>query len=132
MKTIFGCGAFGEPYRVDINDDTLYEARVAQQYLNKLPWDGEFRIPAFSKRLGGVWSWDSIEIVVGKNFSMLCVDGPEGRENILDVDLFSTDTVHLSKSFEFEIPEFLFTLTPRDMDLIELWKARNPNILENK
>ena len=130
MKTVFGLGAFGEPYRVDINDDAMYEAHCAQLFLKKLPWDGEFRIPAFSKRLGGGWSWDSIEIVVGKNFSMLCVDGPECRENILDVDLFSTDNVHLSKSFESDIPEFLFSLTPRDMDLIELWKARNSNIIE--
>ena len=127
MKTIFGCGAFGEPYRVDINDDTLYEAHVAQQYLRKLPWDGEFRIPAFSKRLGGQWCSEEIEIVVEKNCSWLSVDGPQGRENLLEMDLFDTDNIYLSKSFESSLPEFILSLTPRDMDLIETWKLRTEN-----
>ena len=130
MKTIFGTGAFGEPYRVDINDDTLYEAHVAQQFLRKLPWDGEFRIPAFSKRLGHDWSWDDVEIIVCKNFVWLSVDGPESRENIIDIDLFKTDNIYLSNSFEYSLPEFMFSLTPRDMDLIEIFKRRKENIIE--
>ncbi|MBU2060060.1 MAG: hypothetical protein KKB38_20310, partial [Gammaproteobacteria bacterium] len=78
MKTIYSTGAFGEPYRVEVNDDLLHEVRSAQSVLNKLPWNGEMFLPvpiyplSIDKQLNA-------EIVVEKSLVSICVEGPEGR-----------------------------------------------------
>lgn len=132
MKHIFGTGACGEPYHVEIDDDTLYDARCAQHVLRTLPWEGEMFIPCSAKRLGGVMCSDLVEIVVTKREAWLSVEGPECRENlIISNDLFTLPDIYLSKSFENDLIENMFELDSHEIDLVASWKENLTDKLEN-
>jgi hypothetical protein len=126
---ILGVGAFGEPYKVEIDDDTLFDIVQARKVLRKLPWNGQMFIPLKAKALGSGgqrYLEESVEAVVTKTIVWVKVDGPEGWENILDPneDLLSLkDDVHISKSFEDELNEMVFNLSQDEIDLVERWKA---------
>lgn len=131
MKHIFGTGAYGEPYHVEIDDDTLHDARSAQRVVSMLPWSGEMFIPCLAKRLGGVMGYDLVEIVVSKRTAWLSVEGPESRENLIDsCDLFNLPDIYLTKSFENDLAENMFELDSHEIDLITVWKAIQTEKLE--
>jgi hypothetical protein len=132
MKHIFGTGAYGEPYHVELDDDTLYDARCAQHVLRTLPWEGEMFIPCSAKRLGGGMVLDLVEIVVTKRVAWLSVEGPESRENLIDShDLFNLPDIYLTKSFENDLIDNMLELDSHEIDLIASWKERLTNKLEN-
>lgn len=138
MKTIYSTGAFGEPYRVEVSDDLLIEIRMAQHALCKLPWNGEMFLPVpatllntekFTKAYLGY----DVEIVVGKVLVSICVSGPEGRETLLDLDddLLEIPDVYVSREFEIDLSEHIFSLSLCDIDLIATWKALKEKNKEN-
>jgi hypothetical protein len=132
MKVIFTEGAFGEPYRIEVSDALLEEVVNAQRTLKMLPWNGEMFLPVPTYPLGRDKQL-SAEIVVGKRLVSICIDGPEGRETMLDYpdDLLTIDDIYLSKEFENDLVDNMFTLSPRDIDFIETWKERKLKKLEN-
>ncbi len=132
MKTIYVEGAFGEPYRIEVSDALLEEVVNAQRTLKMLPWNGEMFLPVPTYPLGRDKQL-SAEIVVGKRLVSICIDGPEGRETMLDYpdDLLTIDDIYLSKEFENDLVDNMFTLSPRDIDFIETWKERKLKNLEN-
>ena len=132
MKTIYVEGAFGEPYRIEVSDALLEEVVNAQRTLKMLPWNGEMFLPVPTYPLGRDKQL-SAEIVVGKRLVSICIDGPEGRETMLDYpdDLLTIDDIYLSKEFENDLVDNMFTLSPRDIDFIETWKERKLKKLEN-
>lgn len=131
MKTIYSTGPFGEPYRVEVSDVLLREVRLAQRQLRMLPWNGEMFLPVpivpltHDKQLRA-------EVVVGKSLVSVCIEGPEGRESMLDSydDLLNIPDVYVSRYFDFSLSESAFSLTQRDIDLIETWKAFKRKNLE--
>ena len=137
MKTIYSEGAFGEPYRIEISDDLLHEVRSAQRMLRMLPWNGEMFLPCPAIPLN-VDKKLNAEIVVGKRLVSICIEGPEGRESLLDGldNLLTIEDIYLSKSFEFDLNDHMFSLTPRDIDVIATWKElkrkKLEDILENE
>ena len=132
MKIIYVEGAFGEPYRIEVSDTLLEEVVKAQRALKTLPWNGEMFLPVPTYPLGRDKQL-SAEIVVGKRSVSICIDGPEGRETMLDYpdNLLTIDDIYLSKSFENDLVENMFTLSSRDIDFIEVWKERKLKRLEN-
>ena len=132
MKTIYSTGAFGEPYRIEVSDELLHEVRSAQSILRKLPWNGEMFLPvpiyplSIDKKLNA-------EIVVGKKVVSICVEGPEGRESFLDGsdNLLDIPDIYVSKVFEYDLVEHMFSLTAHDIDMIATWKVLKRKILEN-
>jgi hypothetical protein len=132
VKTIYVEGAFGEPYRIEVSDALLEEVVNAQRTLKMLPWNGEMFLPVPTYPLGRDKQL-SAEIVVGKRLVSICIDGPEGRETMLDYpdDLLTIDDIYLSKEFENDLVDNMFTLSPRDIDFIETWKERKLKNLEN-
>jgi len=132
MKTIYSEGAFGEPYRIEVSDDLLHEVRSAQRMLRMLPWNGEMFLPvpitplSVDKKLNA-------EIVVGKRLVSICIEGPEGRESLLDGldNLLEIPDIYLSRAFEFDLNEHMFSLIPRDIDVIATWKELKRKKLEN-
>jgi len=124
MKTIYSTGAFGEPYRIEVSDSLLNAVMSAQNALRNLPWDGEMFLPipiiplTVDKQLNA-------EIVVGKNLVSIFIEGPEGRESMLNLsdDLLTIPDVYVSRGFEFDLSEHMFSLTPRDIDMIATWKS---------
>ena len=132
MKTIYSTGAFGEPYRIEVSDKLLDEVRSAQRQLRMLPWNGEMFLPVpivpinVDKKLNA-------EIVVGKRLVSICIEGPEGRETMLDGldDLLAIPDIYVSRGFESDLVENMFTLTPRDIDMVATWKALKRKKLEN-
>ena len=124
MKTIYSTGAFGEPYRVEVSDALLEEVVSAQNTLRKLPWNGEMFLPVpivplnVDKRLNA-------EIVVGKTLVSICIEGPEGRESLLDGldDLLEIPDIYVSRGFDSDLIENMFSLTPRDIDVIATWRT---------
>jgi len=124
LKTIYSTGAFGEPYRVEVSDDLLHEVRSAQRMLRMLPWNGEMFLPvpivplSVDKKLNA-------EIVVGKRLVSVCIEGPEGRETMLDNldDLLTIEDIYVSRGFESDLVENMFSLTPRDIDVIATWRT---------
>jgi len=132
MKTIYSTGAFGEPYRIEVSDELLHEARSAQSILRKLPWNGEMFLPCPAIPLN-VDKKLNAEIVVGKKLVSVCIEGPEGRESLLDGldDLLDIPDIYLSKSFEFDLNDHMFSLLPRDIDVIATWKTLKRKKLED-
>ena len=132
MKTIYSTGAFGEPYRIEVDDALLREVMSAQDTLRKLPWNGEMFLPvpicplSVDKKLNA-------EIAVGKRLVSICIEGPEGRESLLDLsdNLLTIPDIYVSKGFEYDLTEHMFSLTPRDIDMIATWKALKRKKLEN-
>ena len=132
MKTIYSTGAFGEPYRIEVDDALLEEVISAQRQLRMLPWNGEMFLPvpiyplSIDKQLNA-------EIVVGKSLVSICVEGPEGRESFLDGtdNLLDIPDIYVSKGFEYDLIEHMFSLTPHDIDMIATWKALKRKKLEN-
>ena len=128
MKTIYSTGAFGEPYRIEVSDELLHEVRSAQSILRKLPWNGEMFLPvpitplSVDKKLNA-------EVVVGKRVVSICVEGPEGRESLLDDNLLDIPDIYVSKGFD--LIEHMFSLTAHDIDMIATWKTLKRKILEN-
>lgn len=132
MKTLFVEGAFGEPYRIEVSDDLLTDVRQAQQVLRRLPWNGEMFLPVPVSPLGDDKQLHA-EIVVGKRGVSVCIDGPEGREALLNYgdDLLTISDVYLSKEFESDLTDHMFTLTLHDMDLIAIWGEEKNKKFEN-
>ena len=132
MKTIYSTGAFGEPYRIEVDDALLEEVISAQRQLRMLPWNGEMFLPvpiyplSIDKQLNA-------EIVVEKSLVSICVEGPEGRESLLDLsdNLLEIPDIYVSKGFEYDLIEHMFSLTPHDIDMITTWKALKRKKLEN-
>ena len=128
MKTLYVCGAFGEPYRITISDSLLKEAHEAQRALKRLPWRGEMFLSVDAVRLGVSDDTERVrhaEICIGKDHASLVVDGPEGRKSLLtpaSEDLFTISDIYLSVDFYFDISNQIFSLSQGDMDLIEKWK----------
>lgn len=124
MKTIYSTGAFGEPYRIEVSDDLLFEVRQAQSMLHKLPWNGEMFLPVpivplnVDKKLNA-------EIIVGKRLVSIYIEGPEGRETMLDDldDLLTISDIYVSRGFDSDLIENVFSLTPRDIDMIATWRT---------
>lgn len=134
MKIIYAEGAFGEPYRVEVSDELLNEVRTAQRTLKRLPWNGEMYLPVPSyamNKLADTYTKHTVEIVVRKTLVSICSEGPEGRETMLDYpdDLLSVPDIYLSKSFESDLLEHMFSLTPHDIDLIASWKQHKADKL---
>jgi hypothetical protein len=132
MKVIYVEGAFGEPYRIEVSDALLEEVVKAQRALRMLPWNGEMFLPVPTYPLGRDKQL-SAEIVVGKRSVSICIDGPEGRETMLNYpdDLLTIEDTYLSKEFENDLVENMFTLSLRDIDLIETWKEIKLKKLED-
>lgn len=141
MKTIYSTGAFGEPYRIEVSDILLNEVRLAQRQLRMLPWNGEMFLPVEVvplniKKLSHVSlfkvSQYKAEIVVGKSLVSICIEGPEGRESLLNSsdDLLTVPDVYVSTDFENSLSENVFSLTQHDIDLIDTWKAVEREKLE--
>ena len=118
MKTIYSTGAFGEPYRIEVSDELLHEVRSAQSILRKLPWNGEMFLPVPIHPLNVTNTLRSshAEIVVGKRLVSICVEGPEGRESLLDDNLLDIPDIYVSKGFD--LIEHMFSLTAHDIDMI--------------
>ena len=110
----------------------LHEVRSAQSILRKLPWNGEMFLPVtispliLDKQLNA-------EIVVGKKLVSICIEGPEGRESLLDLsdNLLTIPDIYVSSEFEYDLSENMFSLTPRDIDMIATWKLLKHKNLEN-
>lgn len=132
VKTIYSTGAFGEPYRIEVSDDLLFEVRQAQSILNKLPWDGEMFLPVPIYPLG-VDKQFNADIVVRKNSVSICIEGPEGRESLLDLfdNLLTIPDIYVSKGFKYDLTEHMFNLTPHDIDMITTWKGLKRKKSEN-
>lgn len=135
MKTLYVCGAFGEPYRVSLSDALLDETRKAQRVAKRLPWNCEMFIPVDAIRLGVSGDTERVqhaEICIGKDHSSLVVDGPDGRETMLspDDDLLTIPDIYLSIDFYFDINNHIFSLSQGDIDLIEKWKLLHAQKLE--
>jgi len=132
MKTIYSTGAFGEPYRIEVSDELLHEVRSAQSILRKLPWNGEMFLPVTIVPLS-VDKKLNAEIVVGKRLVSICVEGPSGRESFLDGsdNLLDIPDIYVSKGFEYDLIEHMFSLTAHDIDMIATWKTLKRKILEN-
>jgi len=132
LKTIYSTGAFGEPYRIEVSDALLMEVITAQRQLKMLPWNGEMFLPvpiiplSIDKELNA-------EIVVGKTSVSICIEGPVGREIMLDGidDLLTVPDIYVSKDFELTLSEHMFSLTPRDVDMIATWKGLKQKKLED-
>ena len=131
MKTIYSTGAFGEPYRIEVDDDLLHEVRSAQSILRKLPWNGEMFLPVPIISLN-VDRKFCAEIVVGKKSVSICIEGPDGRETMLDdKDLLTIPDIYVSRDFSYNLVENMFSLTPRDIDMIATWKKKYREKLED-
>jgi len=127
MKTLYVCGAFGEPYRIVISDALLEQTRKAQRVAMRLPWNCEMFIPVDAVRLGVSGDTERVqhaEICIGKDHASLVVDGPEGRETMLspDDDFFTLPDVYLSIDFYFSLNDHIFSLCQGDIDVVEKWK----------
>jgi len=132
MKTIYSTGAFGEPYRVEVSDVLLEEVRSAQRQLRMLPWNGEMFLPVPIVPLG-VDKKLNAEIVVGKSLVSICIEGPEGRKSLLDYpdNLLTISDVYVSRGFEYDLNDHVFSLTSHDIDMIDAWKVLKRKKLEN-
>jgi len=123
MKTIYSTGAFGEPYRIEVSNDLLNEVIFAQEQLNTMRWECEVYLPVPIVPLN-VDKHLNAEIVVRKNSVYICMEGPDGKELMLDdKDLLDIPDVYVSRDFEFSLSDHVFSLTSRDIDMIATWKA---------
>jgi len=126
MKTLFVCGVFGEPYKLTIDDKLLNEVTIAQRTLKRLPWSGEMFLPIPIEPLQKNYQFKA-EIVIRKNCIGIYIDGPESKEPVLDVgtDVLALPDIYVSNEFDMLLFDFIFSLKPDDIDLINVWREKS-------
>jgi hypothetical protein len=126
-------GAFGEPYKIILDDKLLKEVVKAQRMLKRLPWDGEMFLSVEPIPLANNHQF-SCEAVVRKNNITLHIEGPEGWEPLIElgVDLFSLPDIYASKAFILGLSEFVWCLSIDDLQLVEKIKENLTKIDQNK
>lgn len=125
MKIIFACGAFGEPYRIELTDYILSQIEESQRTLKMLPWNGRMLISITGVELN-TKKKAMFEIAIDKvGVGLVFDDDP-----IVD-GLLTIPDIYVSPEFEMYLPDNVFSLSERDVELIETWKRVHVKIEEN-
>jgi len=125
MKTIFACGAFGEPYKIELTDHVLSQIEESQRTLKTLPWNGRMLINVIGVELNtkkkAVFEIDISKWGVG----LVLDDDP-----IVD-GLLNLPDIYVSPEFDMYLPDNVFSLSEHDIELIEAWKNTHVKNEEN-
>jgi len=116
MKIIFACGAFGEPYRIELTDYVLSQMEESQRTLKMLPWNGRMLISITGVELN-TKKKATFEIDISKWGVSLALDD----DPIVD-GLLNLPDIYVSSEFEMYLLDNVFSLSERDVELIETWK----------